>query len=143
MYISGIAWKGPMAFGLAALRRWRALLAHALLFAFMFRALIPVGYMPDAHALSDGKLNIVICHGDGDSTTVPFDAGPAKQSKKAHASEPCAFAGFHTTFEPNLGIAIARSGFGVASRIKFNPQAVLPPVRAGPTLGSRGPPTIV
>ncbi|MCK3374200.1 hypothetical protein MZH47_30105, partial [Escherichia coli] len=37
--------------------------------ALLLRALVPTGYMPDARALHDGRLEVTFCSAAGDLTT--------------------------------------------------------------------------
>lgn len=122
----------------ATARMW---IAKILIIAFACRTLIPVGYMPDFDALSKGVIKVVICTSSGDKT-VAFDANgkphPAKDG--AHAHHPCAFSGLASVDLPDLGLnslkpVFVEDNLPIASR-----TAMLPPARAGPGLGSRGPP---
>ena len=122
------------------LRRW---LGHLVLFAFVARALIPVGYMPDFAAVANGVYSVVICTAYG-SHPIALDANGHKLPGKPGAShhQPCAFSAPITVADlPVEGIKIARRDFitEVASASIFDE---LPPVRAGPALGSRAPPQL-
>jgi hypothetical protein len=110
-----------------------------LLVVFALRALVPPGYMPELSALSKGVLKVVICTASG-TKTVDADE-PDHPNPAPHHDQPCAFAGLVAFDVPQLEPvavqnAVARSAGLIA------PLAVsLPPARAGPILGSRGPPS--
>lgn len=130
-----------MRIGLHINRRLRAGIAQILLLAFALRALVPVGYMPDLAALSKGTLQVVICTANG-SETVLLDAGGKTHKKtNSHADQPCAFSGLHAAALTASVAEPAKPAIEV-SRLKFAFEALLPPARAGPALGSRGPPTL-
>lgn len=117
-----------------------------LLAAVVLRALIPVGFMPDFSAAANGVFKVVICTASGtkyvtvDADGQPVDSAPLSGQKAQHQDEPCAFAGL-------LPIAIAAleaphlivPQFDVA-KIGVSADVTLPPARAGPVLGARGPP---
>ena len=75
-------------------RRWRSLLLLPLLFALVFRAFIPAGYMPIVG--NDGHFTMVLCS-DGLNaklTSVPTQAGdPAPPGHDGDAPNgPCVYA---------------------------------------------------
>lgn len=129
--------------GDSAVKGW---MIRLLLAAVVLRALIPVGFMPDFRAAAHGEFKIVICTASG-SKLVTLDADgkliagePSSDHKAPHHDEPCAFAGI-------VGVAIATLDtphlivpqFDIAAT-SVSDDLVLPPARAGPVLGSRGPP---
>ncbi|RIJ00139.1 DUF2946 domain-containing protein, partial [Achromobacter sp. K91] len=57
---------------------WLALLALAL------RALVPAGYMPDARALHDGRLEVTFCSAAGDVSTLALALSPEDKGKAGH-----------------------------------------------------------
>lgn len=80
---------------LARLRRdeCRAFLAGFVLLAFLFRALIPVGFMPDMQALQHHVIKITLCSMDG-AKEILVDGGAKQDRNKSHPShkkEICAF----------------------------------------------------
>lgn len=117
--------------------------SRALLLAFALRALIPHGFMPSFDGAADGAFKLVICTAQG-AKLVAFDAEgkPHTDHSGKHSQQPCAFAGLSTASldapsapevpEP-LRVSVANAGLE---------RFVLPPVRAGPRLGSRGPPLL-
>lgn len=122
-----------------SMRQW---LSHLVLFVFVLRSLIPVGFMPDFSGTSIGAFRIVICTGFGQQT-VDLDANghklPAKPGGSKH--QPCAFSISAVPDLPLTAITIIQSALAtVITRGQI--FEVLPPARAGPALGSRGPPQI-
>lgn len=84
--------------------------------AILLRALVPTGYMPDARALHDGRLEVTFCSAAGDLSTLKIALSPAAQTAP-------------------LALAISRAA-------PFPPARVAVPVQPaqGPPLGSRAPP---
>ncbi|MGL4396181.1 MAG: DUF2946 family protein [Hyphomicrobium sp.] len=121
------------------LRVW---VVRLLVLAFAFRALIPVGYMPDFSALSNGVLKVVICTANG-SKTVDIDADGKLQpaNPNAHDHHPCAFTGLAAIDLPQPHAVVVKHTIAVEAVLIARLAVVLPPVRAGPQLGSRGPPS--
>ncbi len=132
---------------MSALKNWtkgrvlHGLLARAVLLAFVVGAMVPAGYMPDFSAASQGLLKVVICGASG-AKALAADAklhdGPG-QSQSAH-DQPCTYSGLAVvtlaSMEP-AGLHIPRTaGQSIGPRRII----VLDPSRAGPVLGSRGPP---
>jgi hypothetical protein len=67
-------------------------LTVALLTAFMLRALVPTGWMPQASTTGDG-LTLVICTVAGlQEITLGPDGHPASDSTQNAGSDPCPFA---------------------------------------------------
>lgn len=121
---------------------WLALLALTL------RALVPTGYMPDARALHDGRLEVTFCSAAGDLSTLSLALGEKPADKSAHdAAETGAQCPFgllaHVAPAPVPGVTpIALP----ASRAALPPPAyrAWPALAAhGPPLGSRAPPSLV
>lgn len=121
---------------------WLALLALTL------RALVPTGYMPDARALHDGRLEVTFCSASGDLSTLSLALGKTSTDKSAHdAAETGAQCPFgllaHVAPAPVPGITPILLP---ASRAAPPPPAyrALPALAAqGPPLGSRAPPSRV
>lgn len=113
-----------------------------LLCAFVLRALIPVGYMPDFGSLNRGALKVVICTGAGSKTLVLDATGdpvPSRQTRKV--DHPCAF----------TGIAAAVASFAnlefIAQRYSSHRFLFLTASQSflrnpGFVLGPRGPPRL-
>ena len=121
-----------------AIKQW---VANLLLIALMLRALVPVGYMPDFAAAAKGEYKVVICSAAG-SKTISLDADgiPVPADPSEQHDQPCAFAGVLAFAGPALE-ALTISPPATALDIGVPRQsAELPPARAGPVLGSRGPP---
>lgn len=60
----------------------RRMLLGMTLMLFFIHAALPVGFMPDLSALSDGQIKIVVCTDSGYQTVVLDEAGnPVKPSK--------------------------------------------------------------
>ena len=129
--------------GEGAVKGW---MIRLLLTVVVLRALIPVGFMPDFGAAANGEFKIVICTASGtqlvtlDADGQPVKEAPASDQKSQHHDEPCAFTGLVTVAAavldaPHL-IAPPRDG----AETIVSADVTLPPARAGPPLGSRGPP---
>ncbi len=110
--------------------------------AFMLRALLPVGYMPDADALKRGDLAIAFCTADGTLTTIPFDSklpahAPDGEATYAHcpfgALKPLAL--IDPPALPASTTRIVLASALAAPEPESNRLEV-----AGPPLGSRAPP---
>jgi len=121
----------------SAIRRW---LGHLVLLVFVCRALIPTGYMPDFSGVSEG-LKVVICSVHG-IQIVELDAKGQKTPANPDAShqQPCAFSNAATLAVldvPQVDVTLR----SIAIDTDFtNSFEGVPPVRAGPALGSRAPP---
>lgn len=120
----------------------RALIVRALLTAFVLRALIPVGYMPDFGAVSKGVFKVVVCTAQGLKTmSVDLNGEQTPPSKHGgHDHHPCAFSGMATVAANDDGVVVAVPAYDTAAAIAPQRAVVLPPSRAGPPLGSRAPP---
>lgn len=129
-----------MRIGLHLSHRLRAGIAQILLLAFVLRALIPVGYMPDFKALSKGGFQIVICTANGSDPIFYRPDGTKHRKEQSHADQPCAFSGINAVALPDLAIDAGPPESGGAAHFQVRLEAALPPTRAGPVLGSRGPP---
>lgn len=119
------------------LRRW---LGPLVLLAFVCRALIPTGYMPDFSA-SGERLKVVICSAHG-IQTIDFDVGDHKAPANPDAShqQPCAFSNAAILAFLNLPqVNIALHSIAINADF-ISIFEGMPPVRAGPVLGSRAPP---
>lgn len=124
-------------------RGWSEWVVRLLVIAFAFRALVPLGYMPDFSALSKGVLKVVICTGSG-SKVVNLDADgkPHPQPQKApHGDQPCSFGGLVALDLPAFDF-VPVSAFSQHETVLPRLAVTIPPARAGPALGSRGPPVI-
>lgn len=124
--------------GNGAMRRW---VAHLLLLAFVARALVPVGYMPDFSAASKGVFKVTICSQMGNKTiSLDVNGKPVPKQQGNHQDQPCAFTGMAAAAVPVLDhIPFSAPVFEVSPLIPLL-AVQLPPARAGPQLGSRGPP---
>lgn len=123
--------------------RLRALVASTLIVAFLLRAIIPVGYMPDFGAAARGVFKVVICTASG-SKMVPFD-GETQKDPKGHPDkhdQPCAFSGLGAVAFLTLGNEAPLPPDFVTPVLIPHLAVSLPPARAGPPLGSRGPPQL-
>ncbi|WP_441709754.1 hypothetical protein [Hyphomicrobium sp. 2TAF46] len=121
-----------------AMRRW---LSHLVLFVFIARSFIPVGFMPDFAGASAGAFRIVICTGYGPQI-LDLDVNGHKLPPKSGGShhQPCAFSASNAVadlYATGITVAPSDNAVVVARHRIFD---TLPPVRAGPHLGSRGPP---
>lgn len=124
----------------------RRLAAQLLVVVLCLRALIPIGFMTDAHAAKSGAFRLVICSAYGGVSTIDvdlgLDRGGPQKSSQSH-DQPCAFAGLGADVSDLVQTVmvilprVAHSARRVLAR-----HAVLPPACAGPVLGSRAPPSI-
>ncbi len=122
----------------ARLRWW---VAHLLLSVFVLRALIPVGYMPDFSAVAQGVFKVVICSASGAKTLTVDSKGHHVPDKSSPShDQPCAFAGIAKFATPVLDVIPVASPEVADQPVAFGDFKLRPPVRAGPALGSRGPP---
>lgn len=122
---------------------WRGRLIRLFLMAFVLRALIPAGFMPDFSNASAGIFKVVVCTGYGSKTVTIDAAGKTMPGEQApHDDLPCAFTGiFAATLPVPEADALGAHEFAV-SLIVPRLAVTLPPSRAGPPLGSRGPPQL-
>lgn len=129
--------------GNGAAKGW---MIRLLLAVVVLRALIPVGFMPDFGAAANGVFKVVICTASGtqlvalDADGQPIKGVPSSDQKAQHHDEPCAFAGLVTVAAapidtPHIIIPQRDAGVTIVAA-----DVTLPPARAGPPLGSRGPP---
>ncbi|MEQ1671045.1 MAG: hypothetical protein ABL893_09320 [Hyphomicrobium sp.] len=127
-------------FKFGVLRRWAA---HLLLLAFVARALVPVGYMPDFSAASKGVFKVTICSQLG-SKTIFLDVNdkPAPNQQGSHHDQPCALTGMAAVALPVIDIVPFSAPVFEVSPLIPRLAVQLPPSRAGPHLGSRGPPLL-
>lgn len=112
--------------------------------ALLLRALVPAGYMPDARALHDGRLEVTFCSAAGDLSTfkiaLPPD-GKTGEHRGADTGAQCPFGLLaHVTPAPTpcvapLALAVGR----IAPPAPARPALPAQPAH-GPPLGSRAPP---
>jgi hypothetical protein len=71
----------------------RAFAAGLLLFAILFRTIIPPGYMPDLEALKQGLFKVSICTAQGEATLLVSakDLPQGEPSGKKHQAEICPY----------------------------------------------------
>src|SRR3546814_12914006 len=72
---------------------WRTLMCLAL-FAFMLRAMVPAGFMPDPGALQNGRFGVAFCSADSATAHLALEFGRHGQSGPHHHEGPlgCPFA---------------------------------------------------
>lgn len=119
-------------------------LSQLLLVMLFVRALIPTGYMPDFGSSTPGKIGIVICSAHGTRTVFVDGAAPIHTpASQSDLTEPCAFSGLAQAFIPLTGLPeVVPADDAVPVQITSARRFTVPPVRAGPVLGSRAPPSI-
>lgn len=123
---------------------WRGIAAVVMLLAIAVRALLPVGYMPDAHAASAGVLKLVICSGAG-LTTIALgpDGTPIDDHRIPPTDEPCAFSvlpgGASLAHVPVIEAPVAH----VRQQVRLHVAAPKPVPTFVPCLGARAPPLAV
>lgn len=127
---------------LSALRRVRVWLGQALLAAFVLKALIPAGFMPDFSGHDGQSFKIVICTANGTKLVDAGDDGSGGTAAK-HAGEPCALGSVAALTVPDVATTVAYAGPDDTSHTIIRRAAVLPPVRAGPAHAPRAPPSLV
>lgn len=117
--------------------------------AILLRALVPTGYMPDARALHDGRLEVTFCSAAGDLATLKIALSPDdKRGGAGHSSADtgaqCPF-GLLAHVTPAPAAQTAPLALAVSRAAPFPPARVAVPVQPaqGPPLGSRAPPFIV
>ena len=120
---------------------WLALLALAL------RALVPAGYMPDARALHDGRLEVTFCSAAGDVSALTLALSPGDKNKAGHdaadAGALCPF-GLLAHVAPAPAPALTPLLLAAGRHALPAPASAAPPASAaaGPPLGSRAPPRL-
>ena len=120
---------------------WLALVALAL------RALVPAGYMPDARALHDGRLEVTFCSAAGalPGLSVPFpaDDGGKAGHDTAGTGAQCPF-GLLAHVAPAPAPALTPLLLAPAGQAPSSPAPRALPIQPaqGPPLGSRAPPIL-
>jgi len=114
--------------------------------AILLRALVPTGYMPDARALHDGRLEVTFCSAAGDLSTLKIALSPdGKRGGAGHSSADtgaqCPF-GLLAHVTPAPAAQTAPLALAVSRAAPFPPARVAVPAQPaqGPPLGSRAPP---
>ncbi len=118
--------------------------------ALLLRAVVPTGYMPDARALHDGRLEVTFCSAAGDLSTFKIALSPngksddgAGEHRSAETGAQCPFGLLaHVTPAPTpyvapLALAVSR----LAPPAPARPTLPVQPAQ-GPPLGSRAPPFV-
>ncbi|MEQ1651688.1 MAG: DUF2946 family protein [Hyphomicrobium sp.] len=125
---------------LSTLRGW---IIRLLLTAFVLRALIPAGFMADFSNATNGVVKIVICSASGSKMLMlDADGKPAPIENASHHDAPCAFSGLATLALATLDTVQIVAPVVKSKTIAPKLAVALPPTRAGPVLGSRGPPQL-
>jgi hypothetical protein len=126
-----------------ALRRVRAWLGHAVLIAFVMKALIPAGFMPEFSAGESGPFKIVICTASGSKIIdTAGDHGPSRTTVTKHLGEPCQLGAHPALVLPDAIASIAWAKGYDRPLIAPSVVAMLPPARAGPAHSPRAPPIL-
>jgi hypothetical protein len=99
--------------------------------------------MPDFRALSQGTFKVVICTASGSKTLEVDSQGTTHPAAPGtnHNDQPCAFTGLAALNLPQLDIVTFEPVLAADAPLLAPLAVTLPPVRAGPILGSRGPPS--
>jgi hypothetical protein len=122
-----------------------------MLFALALRALVPSGFMPDAGALRDGRLEMTFCTSAGDLKTITVDThrdtAPASPtgdpSQHQSQTSDCPFGVLSSLpAMPALALAVVGSPvlFSIVQYV-LRPAPRLAMPAQGPPLGSRAPPS--
>jgi hypothetical protein len=126
---------------ISALRGVRVWLGHALLVAFLLKALIPAGFMPEFSGADGGSFKIVICTANGTKIVdAGIDGTPHDGSLAKHMGEPCALGSLAALTLPDMLATVASPSIEAPSLAPLHLAVSLPPARAGPANGSRAPP---
>ncbi|MBA2125410.1 hypothetical protein DLM45_04125 [Hyphomicrobium methylovorum] len=124
-------------------RRAGGWIVRLLAIAFALRSLVPVGFMPDVAAAQDGNFRVIICTVHGMVAVEVDETGKIVPGKTdAKTGQQCTFSVLGTLLLPTLDGGVILSVRRVIAAELPMLAVDLPPVRAGPQLGSRGPPTI-
>jgi hypothetical protein len=129
---------------ISAIRRARVWLSHALLAAFVLKALIPAGFMPDFSGAEGGAFKMVVCTASGTKVvTTDADGKPHKNTVAKHTGEPCALGGLVALTLPDVDAGVGRPVVHATVRGTLSSAVALPPARAGPAHNPRAPPFLV
>jgi len=129
---------------LAPLPGMHILFMCMLTLALLLRAAIPTGFMPNAEAFKQGKIEITFCTAGGGVTTTVVDIdrhAPASPSPD-HSSAACAFSASSPVALDLPLLAVQPVALHAATHPRpTHDRAGLPPLPAlGPPLGARAPP---
>ena len=117
-----------------------------LALAFLLRALVPAGFMPDFGALRAGVVKITVCSAGGPKDIWLDHAGAAKadQSHRTHAkpAPPCPF-GAAPTAALLVLLAFLIGSLSLRHRRRMPPNCAPPPCDSASPFWSRGPPTLI
>ncbi|MGE4437004.1 DUF2946 family protein [Achromobacter sp.] len=117
--------------------------------AVLLRAAVPQGYMPDARALHDGRIEVTFCSAAGDLSSLQLALSPAGRHDAGSGSHSGADTGAqcpfgllaHLTPAPASFLApLALAAAGPALLRAPVPLALPVQPAQGPPLGSRAPP---
>ena len=115
--------------------------------AVLLRAAVPQGYMPDARALHDGRIEVTFCSAAGDLSALRLALAPAgKRDAGSHSGAEtgaqCPFGLLaHLTPAPAPFLApLALAAAGPAPLHAAVPAGLPTQPAQGPPLGSRAPP---
>ena len=123
---------------LQTFKKW---LVWPLLCALALRALLPAGFMPDFSGLSDSY--IVICSGSGAvEIALGSDGEPVPRGAPETHEQPCAFATVAVLELPVFDASTLPNPNPEQTIFSSAKAFTLHLIRAGPHLGSRGPPSI-
>ncbi|HEY4319370.1 MAG TPA: DUF2946 family protein [Herbaspirillum sp.] len=118
-----------------------------MLLALSLRSLVPAGYMPDAGALRDGRLEMAFCTSDGMKSIVVgahHEGAPASGDAPHHSSQSndCPFSVLSALpAMPSMALALVGMPLLLSPAQAAPRPAPLPAVLSqGPPLGSRAPP---
>jgi hypothetical protein len=119
----------------------RRILTVLSIVALTARSLVPSGFMLAPVAPGTGAMTVVMCTGHGPQVLkLEADGKPIPAKPGKPRTELCAFVGFVLIDAPVVsGSALPADPYGTP--VFFEPSdTTLPPVRAGPSVGSRAPP---
>lgn len=127
------------------IRVWQVLFCLTLL-SFLYRAVIPMGYMPDMSGARDGKFFITLCTVGGGTSTLlmGLNGQPDQPSPDDHFdSQDCPFGivASQAVMPSQEPPALVRTVVHRPVSLPHRNQAQPPLPALGPPLGSRAPPS--
>lgn len=117
--------------------------AGTLIFIFLLRAVIPAGFMPDARALGEGRLELVICTSSGERVAHAIDLGSGNDAPETWAGADCPYhLSLSEVATPDIAPVPVEFGIRAANGFFATSNVLLPPA-VGPPLGQRAPPVFL
>ncbi|MGE8658085.1 MAG: DUF2946 family protein [Achromobacter sp.] len=116
--------------------------------ALLLRAVVPSGYMPDARALHDGRVEVTFCSAAGDLSTLRLALSPGGKGDAGSGAHTNADTGAQCPFGLLAHVTPAPASHATPLALTGDrpaptapaPQALPVQPAQGPPLGSRAPP---